>query len=84
VIEKRTEKRCPICGQTKPRSEWPRNRSTKDGLAAYCKPCHNKKMREIKERLYGSEANYLMVKRYGITMAEFQAMVDAQGGLCAI
>jgi hypothetical protein len=41
-------------------------------------------MKEIAQRLYGGHANFLMMKRYGISKAEFQAMVDAQGGLCAI
>ena len=77
-------KRCPICGEHKGLADFPRNRSKKDGLASYCKPCHNKKMKEIAERLYGGNANFLMMKRYGITKAEFRAVVDAQGGLCAI
>ena len=55
-------KRCPICGKTKPVEEFPRNRSKKDGLASYCKPCHNKKMREIAQRLYGGHANFLIMK----------------------
>jgi hypothetical protein len=33
-------KTCTKCGQTKPHSEWNRNRSKKDGLASECKSCH--------------------------------------------
>ncbi len=80
----RTEKRCPICGETKKAEEFPRNRSTPDGLASYCKPCHNIRMREIKARLYGSEANYLMMRRYGITIEQKQQMIETQKGLCLI
>ena len=32
-------KRCPDCGQDKLRDQFSRNRSTTDGLQAYCKPC---------------------------------------------
>jgi hypothetical protein len=32
-------KLCPKCDQTKPVSEFWKNRSTKDGLQPYCKPC---------------------------------------------
>ena len=32
-------KRCPRCGQTKPVSEWHKNKASRDGLQAYCKPC---------------------------------------------
>lgn len=37
----RTEKHCPKCDETKPLSEFYRNRSAHDGLTSYCKPCHN-------------------------------------------
>ena len=33
-------KTCPKCSQTKPHSEWGKNRSKKDGLASECKSCH--------------------------------------------
>lgn len=32
-------KRCRKCGETKPRSEFHKNRAHKDGLQSYCKPC---------------------------------------------
>jgi hypothetical protein len=32
-------KRCPRCGEIKPRSEFHRNASCKDGLATWCKDC---------------------------------------------
>ena len=33
-------KACPKCGQIKPISEWPKNKSKKDGLGSVCKTCH--------------------------------------------
>lgn len=80
----RIEKRCPMCGHIKKAEEFPRNRSSWDGLAAYCKPCHNLKMKKIAERLYGGHANFLMMKRYGITIDQKQEMIEAQNGLCLI
>lgn len=77
-------KRCPRCGVTKETTDFPRNRATKDGLATYSKPCHNEKMNEISERLYGGHRNFLRKKRYGITKEEMNSMIDAQGGVCAI
>lgn len=77
-------KTCPSCGQTLPVSEFPRNRSSRDGLATYCKPCHNKKGRETKIRLYGGTRHYHLKRRYGVGATEVQALIDAQGGLCAI
>jgi uncharacterized protein YciI len=77
-------KRCPNCGHVKSTAEFPRNRASKDGLATYCKPCHNERMKEISDRLYGGHANYLRRKRYGIDEAGVRALLDAQGGVCAI
>lgn len=36
-----TEKRCPKCGQTKPTSDFGKNKQTSNGLACNCKACHN-------------------------------------------
>ena len=32
-------KRCPKCGQTKPETEFHRNKGRPDGVQVYCKPC---------------------------------------------
>jgi hypothetical protein len=37
-----------------------------------------------KARLYGSTREYHLRRRYGITAAEFDGMVAAQGGTCAV
>ena len=31
---------CPTCGQSKPFSEWAKNKSKHDGLGSLCKKCH--------------------------------------------
>lgn len=77
-------KRCPSCGQLLPTSDFPRNRSSRNGLASYCKPCHTRIGRETKQRLYGGTRHYHLLRRYGISAAQADEMVDAQGGLCAI
>jgi len=35
------DKMCSNCGETKPISEFYKNRSVFDGLAYWCKECHN-------------------------------------------
>ncbi|MEN3271285.1 MAG: hypothetical protein V7636_46 [Actinomycetota bacterium] len=77
-------KRCPACGDTKPLIEFPRNKRSSDGYAFYCKPCHNRKGRESRERHHGSARSYHLKARYGITAAEADRMREEQGGLCAI
>lgn len=77
-------KRCPQCDEIKINSGFPRNRSSSDGLAAYCKPCHNRIVSQISDRLYGGHRNFLMRRRYGIDIATFEEMRWVQGGKCAL
>jgi hypothetical protein len=78
-------RRCPDCGLIKPASDFPRNRSTGDGLGCYCKPCHNTRTRATINRLYkGSSRHYHLKKKYGIGAAEVDRMAQEQGGVCAV
>jgi hypothetical protein len=77
-------KRCPDCGESKPLDNFPRNRNSKDGRHAYCKPCHNARGQETRQRLYGGSRHYHLKRRYGIGADEFDEMVAAQGGVCAV
>lgn len=77
-------KRCPDCGESKALDEFPRNKRTRDGFAAYCKPCHNARGGESKQRLYGGSRHYQLMRRYGIGADDFDRMLAEQGGVCAI
>jgi len=77
-------KRCPDCGETKSLDAFSRNKNYKDGRHAYCKPCHNARGKETKERLYGGSRHYHLTRRYGIGAADVDALIQSQGGLCAI
>jgi Recombination endonuclease VII len=77
-------KRCPDCGVSKSLEEFPRNRNCKDGRHPYCKPCHNARGKESKERLYGGSRHYHLMRRYGIGADEFDELVRRQGGVCVI
>ena len=66
-------KYCPRCEQVKPHADFTRHRQQAGGFASYCKPC---KAQVDNER---------RVQRvYGLSLAEIEAMVEAQGGLCAV
>lgn len=77
-------RRCPDCGLTKPLSEFPRNRSEASGYAGYCKPCHNARGRESRERLHGGSREYHLRRRYGIGQVDVDRMLAQQNGRCAV
>ena len=69
-------KPCPRCGEV--------NDLTSNG---YCRPCHNEYSREWVERnkeraKFNRWRNWL--RRYGLTPEQYEAMLAAQGGGCAV
>jgi len=75
---------CPDCGSTLPLTEFPRSRNDSGGYGRYCKPCHNARGKETKERLHGGFRQYHLRRRYGIGQADFDEMLAEQRGRCAI
>jgi len=73
---------CPRCRCELPLDAFGRNRSTGDGRTTYCRVCHNAVGKANTERRGGSR-DYHLRRRYGIGQAEVDAMIQAQGGLCA-
>ncbi len=73
-------KRCSDCRKEKPLRDFPGGRPH-----SYCKVCNNRRNRESLKRLYGgSSRHYHLKQRFGVSSAEVQALIDSQGGLCAL
>jgi hypothetical protein len=81
-----TLKLCRICKEAKPLAKsFHRDCSKSDGYCNRCKVCniaHAKKHSDMVPR--SQRRKYEMVHYYGITSEQFDAMMVAQDGLCAI
>ena len=78
VVRERVEvperhKYCPRCDEIKPYSEWHKNSKQSGGLAGYCKKCRSELGR----------VGHLK-RTFGLTPDELGALIQGQGGTCAI
>lgn len=64
-------KRCPTCEATKSLSEFPRNRSTRDGHGGHCLVCHRERLRAYRSTPEGRAASSAAWYR---SVAKAQAM----------
>jgi len=87
-----TEKRCGKCGETKPLDQYSLSRKAtetqREVYRSTCKTCQAEQARAWfhanKERAKDNRHAHAMRSTYGITPEQYQRMVDAQGGVCAI
>ena len=69
------QRTCPICQETKAIQEFPGKGTARNGdkRYSYCKPCHGIYQRKRK-----------LAWLYNLTLEDFETIVRAQGGGCAI
>lgn len=77
-------KRCPRCGVDKPREAFVRNRSSKDGLGNYCRPCHAEVVRANVKKNHGGGRQFQLKRRYKTDPVVLEWMSLQQEGLCAV
>lgn len=86
---------CTACKETKPLTDFFRDRSKKHGYQARCKPCKVRRFREWRaknpdydQRRYwanrDSERERHLLAKYGITFQDYYRMLAEQDGRCAI
>ena len=79
---------CRVCQLPKEgnRDKFYKSKSTSDGLGGACKNCVLEQMKEYRQRpenlLRERERGYL--KNYGLTLDDYDQLLDAQDGQCAI
>jgi len=91
VNERRGDtKRCTVCGEVKPRSQFSKARDGKYGpiLRSECKPCCSQRAmqwyRDNPGRTVANKRRFNLEKLYGISLTEYEAMRRRQGGVCAV
>ncbi len=81
---------CPKCGETKPLDDFHRKRGGKYGRKERCKKCVREYSQADNGRYYrergGKEKNRNrdLMKKYGITLEEYNERHEKQGGMCAM
>ena len=81
ILTKRT-KRCPKCEEIKPKSDFHKDKSKKDGLCSYCKSC----IKESDRKYYqaGNVRKHQLKSKYGITPDEYDLNLELQDHACKI
>lgn len=81
-------KRCYSCGVNKPITEFSKNRTKKDGLQEYCKPCrsahHQLKWKHRRPKATTEQKRRWLLSSYGLTTDSYNALLKAQSNRCAI
>ena len=77
-------KHCLKCGKYRQTDEFNRDRNRSDGLQVYCRPCQSIGSKASYAKNSGVSHSALIRRRYGLSPEEYQAMLDRQGGVCAI
>jgi hypothetical protein len=82
------EKRCLRCSETKPLSEFYPHRTNKKARRGHCISCHNQRSAEWnaanKQRAYEIRRRSHLKTLYGISLEQYNDLLQEQNGLCAI
>lgn len=75
---------CAQCGVYKPLNQFHNHKICLYGVESTCKACRLQKRREYSRKYPERIRDTDLRMRYGITIADYQAMYERQGGKCAI
>ena len=75
---------CRTCKQVLPFDQFGRNVAKRAALEKDCKKCKSEKAREWTTANSDKAYNAHLMRRFGITLAEYGVILASQGGVCAI
>lgn len=81
-LDAQGRKFCPKCETYKKLSEYTPIRRRRFGVEIWCKACMAEYQRG--RYRYDKAKNTALKSMYGLSLAEYNEMLDAQGGVCAI
>lgn len=95
TLVKNGKKKCGRCKKIKFLTDFPKDRCTYDGYSCHCKKCrHNWKMehkdyyRQYRENnkatILPKQKDCDLRKKFGITLEQFNQILEEQNGVCAI
>lgn len=78
-------KACSICGLKKAASDFARNAARKSGFQSFCRDCARAKWRRhSSSRPKGYRRGDYLEKTYGLTLEQYDQILNRQAGACAI
>lgn len=85
-IDPSSPKTCRTCGESKPLGEFREAHRMLDGRENKCRVCRNAHhaAHQRSPEGWAAKENARLRKTFGITLAEYDAMLEAQGGVCPI
>jgi hypothetical protein len=88
AILKNNKKQCQMCKKTLSLDNFFKSKQTKDGFGSYCKECkiinNRENWNKNKHKHIEQRANSHLINTYGITLNQYQNILDRQNGVCAI
>lgn len=80
IISSPDERCCTRCKQTKPTAQFSRDKNTPSGYKHWCKVCRGAYEPRYRER----RREYAFQRKYGLSTEQYNRLLKAQDGLCAI
>ena len=75
-------KQCSRCKKEKKVSLFNKNKASKDGIKSLCKVCEKEGRKVVYTKDY--HRNKALIRRYGITLEEYNVMLKEQESCCKI